>query len=228
MNKKTSDNLASDNLASNNLTPTNLEKPVWGAPERNKHPILDVLKQYIQHRQFALEVGSGTGQHAVHFAKNLPHILWQCTDQMPYLSGIQQWVDDANLSNLPPPMCFNVNADVPNFRNYVNPFGKFDIIYTANTFHIMHWDTVKRFFGSISTLLLPDARVFIYGPFNHQGQFTSQSNAEFDARLKEEDPKMGIRDFEAVIELAKTFNLSLIDDVDMPANNRCLILYLQL
>lgn len=200
-----------------------LEKPIWGAPERNKEPILQVLKQYLGKRQYALEVGSGTGQHAVHFAQYLPHLVWQCTDQAEYLAGIAQWVTEARLPNLPQPIELDVTVPLPDLSTEQNPSGQFDVLYSANTLHIMSWETVQQFFKRMPELLLPDALVVIYGPFNDGEAYTSESNAEFDASLKARDPNMGIRDRDAVIKLAASVRLTLLDDIDMPANNRCLV-----
>lgn len=201
------------------------EKPVWGAPERNKDTILKVLQHHVDGRKYALEVGSGTGQHAVHFAQQLPDLVWQCTDQADYLEGITQWVQEANLLNLPMPLEFDVNASLPDFKSIQNPSGTFDLIYTANTLHIMSWETVQQFFRCMSAILNPKACVMIYGPFNYGGRFTSESNAKFDVALKEKDPSMGIRDSEAVVKVAKDMGLSMKEDVEMPANNRCLVFF---
>lgn len=206
-----------------------LEKPLWSAPERNKEPILNVLRHCIandnhqRNIQHALEVGSGTGQHIVHFAKNLPHITWQSSDQAEYLEGIRLWVQDEPLPNLLPPIEFDVNQPLPKFSNAHNPEGTFDLLYSANTLHIMSWETVQQFFTVIPQLLKPNALVVLYGPFNYNGQFTSDSNAAFHASLQERDANMGIRDSEAVIKLVNTVRLTLLEDVAMPANNRCLI-----
>lgn len=199
------------------------EKPIWGAPERNKDPILQVLKKHVAHKHFALEIGSGTGQHAVHFAQNLPQLHWQCSDQLEYIDGISQWVKEARLANLPAPKVFNVTAPMPDFSSNANPSGKFDIIYTANTLHIMSWQTVQELFALLPKLLSKNGMLMIYGPFNYEDNFTSTSNANFDATLKQRDPKMGIRDIADVAILAQKIGLSLIEDNEMPANNRFLI-----
>lgn len=207
-----------------------MNKPVWAAPERNRQPISEVLQQHIRRRTdagqktaHALEVGSGTGQHIVHFAQHLPDIRWQSSDCAEYLDGIRLWVQEASLPNLPPPVCFDVRQPLPDFSCAAHPDGRFDLLYSANTLHIMHWQTVERFFRIMSELLRPNALVVLYGPFNYGGQFTSDSNAAFDASLKQRDAGMGIRDSEAVIQLAATAGLQLTEDIAMPANNRSLV-----
>lgn len=205
------------------MQPENNVPPTWPAPERNKQPILEVLQRFIENRRCALEVGSGTGQHIAHFAQHLPDVLWQPSDQAEYMEGIRMRTQAEALPNLLPPLEFDVNDSCPTFSNARNPDGTFDLLYSANTLHIMGWATVQQFFRIIPTLLTTNAIVVIYGPFNYNGQFTSDSNAAFDASLKARDASMGIRDSESVIELAAAAGLNLIADIEMPANNRSLI-----
>ena len=192
-----------------------IEKPHAPSTERNREPILDVLREHFSDRRQVLEIGSGTAQHAVYFAQRLPHLYWQCSDRAENLPGIRAWLAEAALANTPPPLLFDVMEDWPEQR--------FDAIFSANTLHIMPWPAVVRLFARLPELLLPDAKVFVYGPFNYGGCFTSDSNAAFDARLKESDPQQGIRDFEALNQLAGAAGLHLIEDRAMPSNNRCLI-----
>ena len=187
------------------------EKPWSGACERNRDAILDVLREHFADRRRVLEVGSGTGQHAVHFAAALPRLVWQTSDRLPWLAGISQWLA---LPNTPPPLPLDVTARWPATQ--------FDAIFTANTLHIMGWAEVEAFFAALPGVLAPDARLVIYGPFNYGGKFTSASNAEFDHALRADNPKRGIRDFEAVDALARAIGFALVDDRAMPANNRCL------
>lgn len=161
-----------------------------------------------------LEIGSGTGQHAVHFAAALPHLTWQCADRRENLDGIRAWLDDAALANTPPPLVL----DVDQVRW---PDGGYDAVYTANTLHIMAWTQVQTLFRRLPEMLLPGALLIVYGPFNDAGVFSSPSNAAFDARLKSDDPRRGIRDAQAVDALATESGLSLMADHPMPANNRC-------
>ncbi len=191
------------------------EKPFSAACERNREPILAVLRPQLVNCRQVLEVGSGTGQHAVHFAAALPQLVWQCSDRPEYLDGIRAWLDEAALPNTPPPLALDVNGEWPSQT--------FDAVYSANTLHIMSWSEVERFFAALPALLTLDGVLAVYGPFNFRGAFSSQSNAAFDADLKARGAHMGIRDFEAVDTLAQASGLRLRLDQTMPANNRCLI-----
>jgi cyclopropane fatty-acyl-phospholipid synthase-like methyltransferase len=193
---------------------TGIDKPFSPASERNREPILAVLREHFSDARSVLEVGSGTGQHAVHFAQALPHLMWQASDRAENLPGIRQWLADAVLPNTPEPIELDVNGPWPN--------ATFDAVFTANTLHIMGWGEVQRFFAMLPRVLNPGARLTVYGPFNRGGKFTSPSNASFDADLKRADPKRGIRDFEAVDRLAQAAGLRLRDDRAMPANNNCI------
>lgn len=194
-----------------------MNKPFAPACERNREPILAVLNPLFATRQCVLEIGSGTGQHAVHFAAAMPHLHWQSSDRHAYLPGIRQWLDEAGLANTPPPLALDVNQD------WTTVSQTFDAVFTANTLHIMGWAEVERFFAQLPRLLADDALLAVYGPFNYQGRFTSASNAAFDAMLKADHPERGIRDFEAVDALAQAIGLRLLSDTSMPANNRCLV-----
>ncbi len=190
------------------------DKPYSPACDRNKDAILDTLRSHFADRRQVLEIGSGTGQHAVHFAAALPHLVWQTSDRADYLPGIRQWLAEAGLPNTPPPLALDVGGPWPSAR--------FDAVFSANTLHIMGWDEVQAFFAKLPGILTADAHLSIYGPFHYGGQSTSASNAEFDAALKADDPRRGIRDFEAVDALAREQGFRLVEDRAMPANNRCL------
>jgi cyclopropane fatty-acyl-phospholipid synthase-like methyltransferase len=192
------------------------EKPFSPACERNRDPILTVLREYFADRRRVLEIGSGTGQHAVHVAAVMPWLTWQCSDVAEHLPGIRAWLDDAGLSNTPAP----VELDVA--RGAWSQDG-FDAAFSANTLHIMGWPEVKAFFSGLDHVLAKSANVVVYGPFNYAGAYTCDSNREFDAWLKTRDPRSGIRDFESVDALARAIGLHLRDDIAMPANNRCLV-----
>ena len=193
-----------------------MEKPFSQACENNKDAILKVLQPILEKANTVLEVGSGTGQHAVHFASAMPHLIWQCADQTEYLDGINLWLADAGLQNTPDPIMLNVNeADHWPTQN-------FDAIFSANTVHIMHWKEVIKFFEGIEGLIKPSGHFCLYGPFNYNGAFTSESNQRFDQWLKNDNPGKGIRDFEALNQLAEKAGLKLVDDHTMPANNRLL------
>lgn len=193
-----------------------IEKPFSPSSERNRGPILAVLERHFAERRHVLEIGSGTGQHAVHFAAALPRLIWQTADREAYRPGIRRWLADAALPNTPEPLLFDVN-DVS------WPKGPFDAVFSANTLHIMSWGEVALLFARLPEIVSDDAKLAIYGPFNYGGRFTSDSNAAFDARLRGEAPHMGIRDFEAVDALARTAGFELVEDCAMPANNRCLV-----
>jgi len=192
-----------------------MEKPYSAACERNREPILQVLRAHFADRHRVLEIGSGTGQHAVFFAAALPHLSWQASDVAEHLPGIRLWLDEAHLPNTPPPLTFDVSAAVPP--------GTYDAVFTANTLHIMGWPEVQRLFAALPQSMSPGALLIVYGPFNYQGRFTSDSNAQFDAQLRQYQPQRGIRDFEAVDALAQAAGLRLIEDRAMPANNRCIV-----
>lgn len=190
------------------------DKPFSAACERNREPILAVLRSHFADRRRVLEVGSGTGQHAVHFAAALPLLVWQTSDRPEWLPGIRLWLTEAGLPNTPPPIELDVRGPWPGER--------FDAVFSANTLHIMGWPEVEALFAGLPAVLADDARLTIYGPFNYGGCFTSASNAAFDAGLRADDPKRGIRDFEAVDALARGIGFELVEDLAMPANNRCL------
>jgi cyclopropane fatty-acyl-phospholipid synthase-like methyltransferase len=202
------------------------EKPFAPACERNREPILAVLREQFADRQRVLEIGSGTGQHAVSFAAALPHLLWQTSDRDENLSGIQMWLDEAALPNTPAPLVFDVaSQQTPAARESGAPIHapNYDAIFSANTLHIMSWEEVEKLFAALPALATAEAKLVIYGPFNYAGQFTSASNAAFDESLKRRVPHMGIRDFADVDRLAQAAGFALLDDVAMPANNRCLV-----
>jgi SAM-dependent methyltransferase len=192
-----------------------MPKPFSPASERNREVILDVLRDHFGDRRAVLEIGSGTGQHAVHFAAALPHLSWQTSDVPAHLDGIRQWLDEARLPNAPAPLGFDING--------APPPGRFDAVFSANTLHIMGWPEVQRLFAMLPGLMSDGALLVVYGPFNEGGAFTSASNAAFDASLRAADARRGIRDLEAVDALATSAGLALLEDRAMPANNRCLV-----
>ncbi len=189
-------------------------KPFSQACENNKAPILAVLQTAFAHATQVLEIGSGTGQHAVYFAEHLPGVVWQPSDMQDNLDGIRQWVNNVNCPRLLQPLLFDV-------RDQRIPEGNFDAVFSANTLHIMAWENVRRTFQHLATLAAGTV-LCIYGPFNYQGQFTSVSNARFNDWLVQQNSESGIRDFEAVNELANGAGFQLQQDHEMPANNRLL------
>ena len=159
------------------------EKPFSPSCDRNRDPILSVLRKYFADRRNVLEIGSGTGQHAVYFAEALPWLVWQASDREENLPGIRMWLDEAALPNTPAPLEFDV-ATQPFPTSpagiSVTEAARFDALFSANTLHIMSWPEVEKFFAALPALTTADAKLVIYGPFNYDGQFTSASNAAFD------------------------------------------------
>jgi SAM-dependent methyltransferase len=177
--------------------------------ERNRAPILEVLKRVFADRSAVLEIGSGTGQHAAYFAPELPHLTWQPSDVAANLADIREWFPDRE------PLELDVDGPFPDV--------KVDAAFSANTSHIMSWPQVEKMFAGVARLL-PAGGVFaLYGPFNYGGKHTSPSNAEFDAWLRGRDPASGLRDAEAIVALAKRLGLTLREDNPMPANNHLLV-----
>lgn len=191
------------------------EKPFSESCERNKEPILAILRTLFTQPARILEIGSGSGQHAVHFAAELLHVIWQTSDLPANHPGIQAWLDEAALPNALAPLALDVNGPWPG--------PAYDGVFTANTLHIVARDEGEKLIAGASRLLQAGGRLVIYGPFNYHGGFTSDSNARFDAWLKNRDPRSGIRDFEAVAKCAEINGLRLAADHAMPANNRLLV-----
>lgn len=185
------------------------------ACERNKGPILEVLRGAFQNVGSVLEIGSGTGQHAVHFAKNMPHITWQPSDLEYYLPGLKDRLEQQGSPNIKEPILLDVTAKTWDV-------GSFEGVFTANTFHIMSEALVELFFSGLDTTLFQGGKLCVYGPFNYGGEFTSESNERFNEFLRSRDPESGIRDFEWVNSLAEAQRLTLYKDHEMPANNRLL------
>jgi cyclopropane fatty-acyl-phospholipid synthase-like methyltransferase len=186
------------------------------ACERNKHPILDVLRNLLADGQAVLEVGSGTGEHAVFFGSQLPNITWQPSDTGEYLPLLRERL----AAEAPANVAAALEIDV---QMKPWPAAGFDVLFSANTLHFMGRDCVHAFFRGAGEVLSRNGLLIVYGPFNYAGRYTSASNENFDHWLKTSDPLRGIRDFEWVNELADGQGLTLLQDVTMPANNRMLI-----
>lgn len=186
------------------------------ACERNREPILAVLRDVLADHTHILEIGSGTGQHAVFFTAALPHLLWQTSDLPENHPSINAWREEARLANVLPPLTIDVSTNA--WPNEI-----FDAVFSANTCHIMAWSEVQMMFKGVRDHLRTDGLLCLYGPFNYGGRFTSDSNAQFDASLKARASHMGIRDFEAINALAQDQGLILQNDYAMPANNRLLV-----
>lgn len=190
-------------------------KPYSESCDQNRNPILNIIQKLFANKKYILEIGSGTGQHAAYFAKHMPHLIWQCSDQTAYHNGINQWIKEAKLNNILAPIALNVSKDDW-------PSTNTDAIFSANSVHIMSWDNVKDLINNAGKLLTKNGLLVLYGPFNYNNQYTSQSNKQFDRWLKQREPKSGIRDFEDINKLAKQAKFILQNDYPMPANNRIL------
>ncbi|MDP1708075.1 MAG: DUF938 domain-containing protein [Gammaproteobacteria bacterium] len=191
-------------------------KPYSPSCDENRQPILAVLREVFTAAGHVLEIGSGTGQHAVFFADRLPHLVWQASDRAEHLAGMRLWLEEAALHNTPVPLELDVaSAHWPAMET--------DAVFSANTAHIMAWPQVERMFAGIGTILKPGGVFALYGPFNYNGNYTSESNTRFDQWLKARDPLSGVRDFEMLNMLAQRQRLQLFRDYPMPANNRTLV-----
>jgi SAM-dependent methyltransferase len=185
------------------------------ACERNRAPILAVLKRVFADRRQVLEIGSGTGQHAAYFAPELAHLAWQPSDVAKNLPSIRLWREESQTPRLLEPIELDVDQPFPRLSA--------DAVFSANTCHIISWPQVEKMFAGVATLLPPGGVFALYGPFNYGGKHTSPSNAEFDQWLRGRDPASGLRNFEDIRELAARQGLVLEEDNAMPANNRLLV-----
>jgi len=199
-------------------------KPFSQACENNKEPILNVLQQVFKAPTTVLEIGSGTGQHAVHFATHLPHLYWQTSDHPHHYQLCQPWLNDAELPNIGKPIALNVSQKPW-------PLVEFSGVFSANTAHIMAWHEVEAMFAGVSRGLADSAvlnqeepgQFCLYGPFKYNGEFTSASNQSFDQHLRSHGAHMGIRNIEDLIVLAKSHGMVLAHNHAMPANNQLLV-----
>ncbi len=191
--------------------------PFSAACERNREPILEVLREVFAGRRGVLEIGSGTGQHAVYFAAALPRLVWYTSDRAEHHAAVHAWIDAHGPDNVRPPLLLDVSAqpwpDTP----------AVDAAFSANTAHIMGWPEVCAMFAGLGTLLPAGAPFCLYGPFNVSGRFTSDSNRAFDASLRERDAQMGLRDLDDLEALGERTGFALAADHTMPANNQLLI-----
>lgn len=193
--------------------------PHSAASERNQEPIFSILGPALAERSRVLEIGSGTGQHAVYFSRQLPHLTWQPTDRAGCLDGLLARVSQLGPPNLLAPLELDVTqAAWPDVRP--------DAVFTANTLHIMSWPEVEALFAGLGRILEPGAWLGIYGPFRYAGAHTAPSNEAFDRELRGRDPASGVRDYEAVARLASAQGLVAEADHGMPANN-CLLTWLR-
>lgn len=193
-----------------------MERPFSQACVNNAEPILAVLQNHLTDIRALLEIGSGTGQHAVYFAPRFPHLVWHTSDLVENHLGICQWIEECSADNIRSPVALNVSQQPW-------PITGVDAVFSANTLHIMSWADAQCCIRGAADILLPGGKLIVYGPFNYDGCYTSDSNARFDQWLQSRSPVSGIRDFEAVCEYACDSGLSLLEDNAMPANNRCLV-----
>jgi cyclopropane fatty-acyl-phospholipid synthase-like methyltransferase len=188
------------------------ERPFSEYAERNGGPILDVLRDEFSMCTTILEIGSGTGQHAVRFASEMPQLCWQSSDLDENHEGIGAWVRESKLANLLPPLSLDVlTAEVPE--------ASYDGVFSANTAHIMSFDAVAKMFALVGNALPDDGVFCLYGPFRQDGEFNTASNASFDENLRSRNPDMGIRAIESLDELGTQHGLSRVRLYAMPANN---------
>lgn len=192
-------------------------KPFAESCETNKYPILNIIQNEFSQCQRILEIGSGTGQHAVYFSQSMPHLSWQPSEQKEYLTGIQMWIDEYSLLNTLTPIELEV------CQSQLWPEQSYDGAFSANTTHIMSWPQVKCMFQGIGNVLRVNSPFCLYGPFNFKNKYTSESNAQFDQRLKQRDPESGIKNFEDLDLLAKNNGFVFKKDYPMPMNNRTLV-----
>jgi len=191
--------------------------PFSEACERNKEPILDALRPLLPERGHVLEIGSGTGQHVVHFAPHFPRLTWQPTEQRDHLTGLNARIRLQGRANILPAIELDVAGAWPDQQ--------FAAAYSANTAHIMSWTAVCSMFAGIGRRLVPSGAFCLYGPFNAGGAHTAPSNAEFDRQLRQRDPVMGLRDIEALEALARSSGLRLAQRRELPANNQLLVFF---
>lgn len=185
------------------------------ACERNKVPILEILKQVLPREGSILEIGSCTGQHIVFFAPEFPNLKWQPSDQEEYLPGLLARIEVEGSDNILPSIALDVLGNWPQ-RVY-------DAAYSANTAHIMGWTAVRAMFGGVAAHLEAGGVFCLYGPFNHNGAFTSPSNENFDRQLRARNPEMGIRDTSDLASLAECHHMTLERAFPLPANNQVLL-----
>ena len=194
---------------------TSSSLPVSPAAERNKQPILEILRAHLPHAARVLEIGSGTGQHAVHFARHLPGVTWQATEMPDHLPLLAARIEEEG-DGMPAPLSLDV-------KDTDWPEPPWDAVFTANTLHIMPWENTQVFLHRASTCLASGGLVLIYGPFHYAGEHTSDSNRAFSDMLSARDPSMGLRDALEVERIARSHDLEKCNDFEMPANNRVLV-----
>jgi cyclopropane fatty-acyl-phospholipid synthase-like methyltransferase len=187
-------------------------KPFAAATERNSLPILEVIRSEFEHASTVLEIGSGTGQHAVSFGNALNHLFWQTSELIENHAGIHAWLDEEGLPNVRKPIELDVMTADVSPQDY-------DAVFSANTAHIMSYEAVEKMFSLVGKTLRENGIFCLYGPFRQGGEFNTQSNADFDRSLRERNPEMGIRDLEALDKLGESGGMVRERLYAMPANN---------
>jgi SAM-dependent methyltransferase len=184
---------------------------------RNRDAILDVLRRVLPQTGSVLEIGSGTGQHALHFAAALPKLRWQPTDPDPAMrASIAAWAAHAPVANVAPPLAIRLGEPWP--------VGPVDAVVCINVLHVAPWGVVPALFAGAAAILSAGAPVVLYGPYRRAGVPTAPSNERFDAQLRAHDPQWGLRNVEDVARAARAAGIDLAEVVEMPANNLCLVL----
>ena len=182
-----------------------MNKPYSESCDQNKQVILSIISPLFSSLSSVLEIGSGTGQHAVYFAEKMPHLTWHTSDCRSHIDGINSWVTESDLNNVKPPFELDVSKSPW-------PDSDVDAIFTANSIHIMHQQDVVNFIRGASGLLKQHGSLVIYGPFNYNGLYTSASNERFDQWLKQQDPQSCIKHFEEIDSLANNNGMRLVTD----------------
>lgn len=195
--------------------------PFSQACENNQQPILDVLQQELKNSHHVLEVGSGTGQHSVYLAPRLTHLHWQTSDVYANHAIINAWHAAYPAPNLYAPLTFDLTCDSIPFNQTINT--SYDAVFTANTLHIISWLLVEKLFELVGNALPLQGKLIVYGPFNDNGRYSSDSNRQFDHSLRQRDSESGIRDLQEIVKVAKAHQLLLSQQYSMPANNQVLV-----
>jgi cyclopropane fatty-acyl-phospholipid synthase-like methyltransferase len=194
------------------------EKPHAPSCDRNQEPIFNALKSLLLDRRNLLEIGSGTGQHAVFMAPKLSHLTWTLSDLKDRHRGISLWLREKPILNIRGPVHYE--AGLTDFPHSVEAF---DAVFTSNTLHIMPWSSCLALFDDLEKNLLPGTLFIVYGAFKYGGEFTTESNKDFEEWLKERNPKSGLKNFEDVRDELKKRSFELLDDISMPSNNQLLV-----
>lgn len=192
-----------------------MNKPYSESCDQNQDHILSIISPLFSSVKSVLEIGSGTGQHAIYFAERMPQLKWYTSDCQDYHVGINSWLSDSGVKNVESP--FELNVSTSKW-----PIFNVDAVFTANSVHIMSDHDVTNLIKGVGALLKSKGSFVIYGPFNYNGEYTSESNQRFDQWLKERDAASGIKHFEEIVAQAESNGMSLATDFEMPANNRIL------